>query len=129
MGSITAIRPGRHIAAGSGGTTRASVTQGTTVGESRAQCAIYVEVAEAVPIVSPSLSLQAREFALKELPSGSIERKGSRWMMKIEEFQLLPISSPSACLILQRFSDSNLGIVRSLGTIRELGPACTAPAA
>src|SRR5262249_15880936 len=74
MWCVTTVRPGHHIAAGPRRATRSSMTSRAAVGQSRTQCQISVNVANAV-INQRSLALNTQKLALKKLTSASNRSK------------------------------------------------------
>lgn len=84
MGDVAAVGTGRDVATRSGRAARPAVTSCAAVGQAGADPVLEADVTRPVTDVG-ALVLQAGELALEELPSPADERKGSRWMMYVED--------------------------------------------
>ena len=126
MRCIAAVRTCGDVATSAAGPARTPVAKRTTIGESSADRAICVQIAEAVALVC-SLPLQARELALKELTAAANRTKRIALNDKNRRVPCRCVATTGAGFILQGLRYTGFGIVRSLCAIRKLRQSRTAP--
>ena len=119
MRCIAAVRTCGYVATSAAGPARTPVAKRTTIGESSADRAICVQIAEAVALVC-SLPLQARELALKELTAAADGAEGIALNDEDGRIPSIGIATPGADFILQRLGDANLDDVGGLSLIGKL---------
>src|SRR6266536_1805303 len=96
MGRIAAIRPGHHVAAESRRPAWPAVTTGATVGKSRTECEVSVNLARAVRTGERPLALYAQELALEKLSPAPNRTEGIAGDDERGRIRCLPITAPGA---------------------------------
>src|SRR5437773_12252107 len=102
------------------------MTYCTAVGESCANRAIGIEVANAVAFIA-SLCLHPSEFALEELPSTADRAKRITLDDKDRGVPTVSVPASGAHFVRQGFCNPYFCCIRRLGLIGQLPPGCTTP--